>query len=108
MTPGGISRRTVLKGMAGAAGAAMLGGCNANGGGRASGGRPTVKVRSWTLLGYPAPFNYTGGPGYWRMSLIFDTLLWRDSTGTNLPWLASSYRVSEDGLTHTLDLRDVR
>lgn len=108
MTLERISRRTLLKGMLGTAGAAALAGCNANGSGQAAGGRPVVKVRSWTTLGYPAPFNYTGGPGYWRMSLIFDTLLWRDSTGTNLPWLASSHKPSEDGLVHTLDLRDVR
>lgn len=110
MTAPAVSRRTVLKGMVGTAGAAALAGCHAQGGTSraAAGGRPTVKVRSWTLLGYPAPFNYTGGPGYWRMSLLFDTLLWRDSTGSNVPWLASGYRASDDGLVHTLDLRDVR
>ncbi|MDP9387535.1 MAG: ABC transporter substrate-binding protein, partial [Actinomycetota bacterium] len=66
------------------------------------------RVVSWTQLGYPSPFTYTAGPGYWRMSLLFDTLTWPDSTGEQLPWLASSYTRSEDGLTYVLDLRDVR
>jgi peptide/nickel transport system substrate-binding protein len=74
---------------------------------RTAGGRPTVRVQSWTHLGYPSPFTYTAGPGYWRMSLVFDTLLWPDSTGQQLPWLASSYRHSDDGLVHSLDLRSV-
>ncbi len=104
-----MRRRTFLKGMAGVAGGVLLGGCNGNGngGGRAGGPRPTVRVESWTQLGYPSPFRYTAGPGYWRMSLMFDTLTWPDSTGEQLPWLASSYRRSDDGLRYTVDLRQV-
>ncbi|HET9442296.1 MAG TPA: ABC transporter substrate-binding protein, partial [Acidimicrobiales bacterium] len=102
-----ITRRTFLMGMAGTAGAVMLGGCKQPSSVRAVGGRPTVRVVSWTQLGHPGPFTYTGGPGYWRMSLLYDTLLWPDSTGRQLPWLASSHTASEDGLTHTLELRDV-
>jgi peptide/nickel transport system substrate-binding protein len=100
-----MRRRTFLKGMVGAAGAVLLGGCGGNGrpGG---GGRPTLRVESWTQLGFPSPFTYTAGPGYWRMTLLFDTLLWADSTGEQLPWLASSYRASGDGLVHTLELRE--
>jgi peptide/nickel transport system substrate-binding protein len=99
-----FGRRTFLKGMAGAAGAVLLGGCNP-GRDPATG---TVRVKSWGDLGYPSPFTYVAGPGYWRMSLLFDTLTWPDSTGTQLPWLASSYRRSEDGLVWSLDLRDAR
>ena len=104
-----MRRRTFLKGMVGTAGAVMLGGCSGSDNGRpaAGAGRPTVRVAAWTALGFPSPFTYTAGPGYWRMSLLFDTLLWPDSSGQQLPWLASSYRRSDDGLVHTLDLRDV-
>lgn len=108
MTPP-LSRRTFLQGMAGLAGAVLLGGCS-NGARRVVfvNGRPSVRVVEWAALGYPSPFGYVAGPGYWRMSLLFDTLLWPDSTGEMLPWLASSYQRSEDGLRHTLELRDVR
>jgi len=106
-----IARRTFLKGMGGAAGAVLLSSCAGDTGGDSDrtppGERPTVRVVSWTLLGFPSPFTYTAAPGYWRMSLLFDTLLWPDSTGKQLPWLASSYTASDDGLVHTLDLRDV-
>ncbi len=101
-----MRRRTFLKGMAGLAGAVLLDGCG-NERQPGGGGRPTVRVVSWTQLGFPSPFTYTGGPGYWRTSLLFDTLLWPDSTGEQLPWLASSYRRSEDALVHALELRDV-
>ena len=104
-----MRRRTFLQGMVGVAGAVLLGGCNANAGGPgARGGRPTVRVPEWTSLGYPSAFTYVAGPGYWRMSLVFDTLTWPDSTGEQLPWLASSYKRSEDGLRYSLDLRDVK
>ena len=98
-----LSRRTFLKGVAATAGAVMLGGCNPSP--PAPSGR--LRVEEWTALGFPSPFTYTAGPGYWRMSLLFDTLTWPDSTGRQLPWLASSYEQSEDGLVYTLDLRDV-
>ncbi len=39
------------------------------------------------------------------MTLIYDTLLWKDSTGGYLPWLAESYEESDDGLTYTFTLR---
>ena len=106
-----IARRTFLKGMGGTAGAVLLSSCAGKKPGSertVAGERPTVRVVSWTLLGFPSPFTYTAGPGYWRMSLLFDTLLWPDSTGKQMPWLASSYKASDDGLTHTLDLRDVK
>ena len=100
-----MRRRTFLQAMAGATGAVLLGGCSGAGGPGAGGG-PTVRVASWTSLGYPSPFTYTGGPGYWRMSLLFDTLTWPDSTGEQLPWLASRYERAEDGMSYTLELRD--
>ena len=105
---GELSRRTFLRGMAGTAGAVLLGGCNPGRPEPPAGGRPTVRVQEWTSLGFPSPFTYTAGPGYWRMSLLYDTLTWPDSTGTQLPWLASSYRRSEDGRVYTVELRDLR
>ena len=103
-----MRRRTFLKGMAAVAGGVVLGGCGSEGdGGVDADGRPRVRVESWTQLGFPSPFAYTAGPGYWRMSLVFDTLLWPDASGEQLPWLASAYRRSEDGLTYVLDLREV-
>jgi len=102
-----VGRRTFLKGTAAMAGAVLLGSCNPDRAARTTAGRPTVRVVSWTSLGHPSPFTYVAPPGYWRMSLVFDTLLWPDSTGEQLPWLASSYERSEDGLVYTVDLRDV-
>lgn len=102
-----IGRRTFLKGVGGLAGAVLLGACNP---GRPTnaGGRPIIRVKSWGDLGYPGPFIYVAGPGYWRMSLLFDTLTWPDSTGNQLPWLASSYRRSEDGLVWSVDMREAK
>lgn len=98
-----MNRRTFLQGLAGTSGVVLLGGC-AGARGPAT-GRPTIRVLSWTTLGFPSPFGYTAGPGYWRMSLLFDTLVWPDSTGQFLPWLASSYRMADDGLGYTVQLR---
>ncbi|HWH34653.1 MAG TPA: ABC transporter substrate-binding protein [Acidimicrobiales bacterium] len=99
-----MKRRTFLQGLAGASGAVLLGGCS-SGGGAGAGGRPTVRVLSWTSLGYPSPFAYTAGPGYWRMSLLFDTLVWKDATGQFLPWLASAFVLADDGLSYDVELR---
>jgi peptide/nickel transport system substrate-binding protein len=101
-----IGRRTFLKGMGGVAGAVMLGACNPQPAQRS--GPRTVRVKSWGDLGYPSPFIYVAGPGYWRMSLLFDTLTWPDATGEQLPWLASSYKRSDDGLVWSVEMRDVK
>ena len=99
-----ITRRAFLKGMAGMAGAVAVGACNPS---PPPPRERRVRVSEWTSLGFPSPFGYAAGPGYWRMSLLYDTLTWPDSTGRQLPWLASSYRRSEDGLVYTVDLREV-
>lgn len=67
--------------------------------------RPTVRIPGGDF-GFPSPFGYIAGPGYVRMSLIYDTLVWKDGSGQLLPWLASSYSPSKDGLTYTFQLRD--
>jgi peptide/nickel transport system substrate-binding protein len=40
------------------------------------------------------------------MILIYDTLLWSDATGQMLPWLASGFQRSPDGLSYRFELRD--
>ena len=56
--------------------------------------------------GYPSPYGfYPRGPGYIRMSLLFDTLIWKDEKGL-IPWLAGKWEMSEDGRTWTFDLMD--
>ena len=115
-----MDRRRFLLALAGTAGAVVLGGCGGSGGGPgtatnftpgddpgslAPAERPTVRLAQGAL-GFPSPFASNGGPGYNQMSLLYDSLLWKDGTGALLPWLASSHRVSEDHLTHTFELRD--
>jgi peptide/nickel transport system substrate-binding protein len=46
--------------------------------------------------GYPSPYgHYSRGPGYVRMSLIFDTLVWKDQNGY-VPALAESWQMEGD------------
>jgi peptide/nickel transport system substrate-binding protein len=55
--------------------------------------------------GYPSPFAfYSRGPGYIRMSLLFDTLSWKDENGV-IPWLADAWTVTDDGTAWTFTLR---
>ena len=43
--------------------------------------------------GFPSPYgHYSRGPGYVRMSLIFDTLVWKDQSGL-VPALAESWQM---------------
>lgn len=102
-----IERRTFLGMSLGSAGALMLAACT--GGDRrpslSASGRPTLRLPGGEW-GFPSPFAYLAGPGYFRMSYIYDTLLWEDATGEPLPWLASRYQPSSDGLTHTFEMRD--
>ena len=67
--------------------------------------RPTVRL-PFGAFGFPSPFASNGGIGYIQMSLIYDTLLWKDGTGELLPWLAKSVKRSPDDLTYTFELRD--
>ena len=56
--------------------------------------------------GHPSPFGFNRGPGYVRASLLFDSLVWRDASGNTIPWLATDWSHSDDGLTWTFTLRD--
>ncbi len=48
---------------------------------------------------------YTFGTGYPLVMLVYDSLTWRDVTGTARPWLASSVRRDAGGRTVTVKLR---
>jgi len=48
---------------------------------------------------------YTFESGYAFMSLIYDTLLWRDTRGVARPWLARAVTRSADGRIVRVDLR---
>ncbi len=102
MTGARLSRRDFLGASAASAAAVYLGAC--------AGGPPRPDARTLRLsgggFGFPSPFAYIAGPGYVQMSLTYDTLLWKDSTGRLLPWLARRWGRSRDGLTYTFELRD--
>jgi peptide/nickel transport system substrate-binding protein len=125
---GSMDRRTFLTTTLGAGGALLVGACGdaeedrgsgppgsdgqpadgtslAPGASLAPAPRPTLRLEGadW---GFPSPFGYARGPGYLRMSLIYDTLLWRDENGDVLPWLAERFEESADGRTYTFTLRD--
>ncbi len=71
----------------------------------------TALVRlAWTDVGVPTPFRVsTAGPGgAVLLSLIYDTLTWKDEQGI-IPWLATAWDISPDGLEVTFTLaHDVR
>jgi peptide/nickel transport system substrate-binding protein len=55
--------------------------------------------------GYPSPYlHYSRGPGYVRMSLIFDTLVWKDGNGF-VPALAESWEYLPDERAYVFTLR---
>ncbi len=65
-----------------------------------------LRLAWWTDVGFPTPFAVSSlGPGgLVRLSLIYDTLTWKDRSGA-IPWLAESWRVSPDGRRYTFALR---
>jgi len=53
------------------------------------------------------PYTYqTGYPGWNMLNLVYDTLLILDADNLPQPWLAERHTISDDGLIHTLTLRD--
>ncbi len=55
--------------------------------------------------GFPSPLAfYPAGPGYLRMSLLFDTLVWKDKNGI-IPWLAKNWQVGDEGKKWEFTLR---
>jgi peptide/nickel transport system substrate-binding protein len=56
--------------------------------------------------GYPSPYGmYPRGPGYVRMSFIFDTLIWKDKNGI-IPALARSWNCVTEENAYIFSLRD--
>lgn len=116
-----MDRRKFLQGMVGTAGAWALASCSRSGTvadppplttPRVVGAKELAPTARRTLriagqdVGLPTPFGYRFPPGYFTMINFYDTLLLTDSTGALLPWLASRYDRSPDGLTYTFELRD--
>jgi peptide/nickel transport system substrate-binding protein len=55
--------------------------------------------------GFPSPYgHYSRGPGYIRMSLIFDTLVWKDENGF-VPALAEKWEYLPDEKAYVFHLR---
>lgn len=56
--------------------------------------------------GYPSPYtHYSRGPGYTRMSFIFETLVWKDDSGF-VPALATDWEYVEEENAYIFELRD--
>ncbi|MBA2773849.1 MAG: hypothetical protein H0U36_07355, partial [Nocardioidaceae bacterium] len=107
-----VNRRTFMLGALVVAGTGSLASCTDESptAGTSSTGpvpRPTLRIPGGDF-GFPSPFGYIAGPGYIRMSLIYDSLLWKDGSGELQPWLASSYNRSDDGLAYTFTLREAQ
>lgn len=64
-----------------------------------------LRLPGGTDWGYPQPFTYSRGPGYVNVHFIFDSLLWKDSTGKVIPWLASRWRRSPNGFEYVFRIR---
>ena len=115
----GLDRRTFLLGTVRvAAGVLVLGACRGDDNvsrpeGQTEGqtgelspaARPTLRLPGGDQ-GFPSPFAYQRGPGLIKSSFIYDTLVWKDSTGEILPWLATRWDRSPDAKTYTFHLRN--
>ncbi len=66
-----------------------------------------VRFAWWSDVGTPTPFQVsTSGPGgAVLLSLLYDTLTWKDAHGI-IPWLAAEWDVSADGRSYTFRLVD--
>ena len=65
-----------------------------------------LNLVSFAGFGVPTPFRGQRGPGAVMAMLTFDTLVWKDATGQPVPWLATGWTTTPDGLTWTFDLRE--
>ncbi|MGB9887817.1 MAG: ABC transporter substrate-binding protein [Moorellales bacterium] len=74
-----------------------------------TGATPATEVAELRLpggdWGLPTPFTfYPRGPGYVHLSLIYDTLIWKDDKGV-IPWLAEKWEPDARATTWTFTLR---
>jgi peptide/nickel transport system substrate-binding protein len=72
----------------------------------------TPEVSSYTIAdttgdwGYPSPYtHYSRGPGYVRMSFIFETLVWKDTSGF-VPQLAEEWEYIAEENAYIFELRN--
>jgi len=76
-------------------------------GGEGSGEKITYIIADPTGdWGYPSPYaHYSRGPGYTRMSFVFDTLIWKDESGF-VPALAEEWEYVEAENAYVFHLRN--
>lgn len=87
-------------------GAVLIGGCTTE--------TEEAEAISYTIAdptgdwGYPTPYShYSRGPGYIRMSFVFDTLVWKDDSGSGfIPALAKEWDYIEDENAYIFKLRE--
>lgn len=118
-----LDRRSVLKGIAAVSLASIFSSCGdgepdassttAEGAASTSDAASAAAPQQRTTLrlpgpnvNFPSPFSYLGGIGYLQASYIYDTLLWKDADGKQIPWLAETWERSDDNLTLTFRMRD--
>lgn len=116
-----LTRRQVLQGMVGATGAVFLSACGAGMSGSqatrepganvsptattAGTGADVLRFAWWTDVGAMTPFQVstTGPGGVVLLSMIYDTLTWKDQNSI-IPWLASSWDAAANGSQYTFRL----
>jgi len=102
-----LTRRQTLQGMAGAVAALALPRRTAALGQETAFPVDLVRFAWGTDVGAPTPFQVSpagpGGPVL--LTLIYDTLTWKDAEGI-VPWLATEWTISDDGLVYTFRLVD--
>ncbi|MDR7542740.1 MAG: ABC transporter substrate-binding protein [Armatimonadota bacterium] len=74
--------------------------------GSAAGQASLLRLTWWTDVGFPTPFAFStlGPAGVVRLSLLYDTLVWKDERGL-IPWLAGAWRTSAEGLAYVFTLQ---
>lgn len=97
-----LDRRRFLLASLGGAATLALAGCRP---GRQGGTGPTVRT-PLGATGFPSPFAANADIGYTQMSLIYDTLLWKDGDGNLLHWLAEGVTSTPDHAVNTFQLRE--
>jgi peptide/nickel transport system substrate-binding protein len=99
-------RNSLLWGLAAGLLVLFAAGCTAAVASDEGGSVPVYTVADTTGdWGFPSPYaHYSRGPGYTRMSYLFDTLIWKDDEG-HVPALAESWDLEGDDV-YIFHLRD--